>query len=808
MIADRQAATPIAGPRFASAWAALTYALCSLSLAWPVVAGRFLVNPNSDQYLAGYAFREFASSFMRANGTFPLWNPYLQGGMPFVAAMHGDIFYPTFLLRLILPVDVAMSWGMVGHFFLCGIATYWFLRVAGRLSFFAALVGGVAYMMTGFVSSLLSAGHDGKLFVNALFPITLLMLTWAMRDGKRWAWGAFAMIVGLALLTPHPQLFQYLLLASAAWALFLAFGGVGVERMPVKTAFTRLGLALGGVMLGAAMGAIQYLPVAEYAAWSPRAGGRDYQFATSYSFPIEELLNLYLPQFSGILNDYWGRNGIHFHSEYAGVAVLMLAGAAFGAATTIARKRFFRFWLGVALVSLLWALGGSTPFYALIYAVVPGTTFFRAPSTIFFITAFAIAVFAAIGTERVLEKRLSRRYVIGWLVASGVITLLAISGALSTLARSLVTIPQLMDRVDAGAGALTLGAIRSLAFVGLTAGAMVAIAGGRLSGWKAGVTLAVLSAADLWTIERRYWGSVPPASQIYASDATIAYLNKLTEPARVLAFEDHNLPAAPHDPFLNGDGLMVHRVSSMLGYHGNELGRYQFFQTPQMVGNPTTWAITNTRYLLVNNDSMDIPGAKRVAGPAVNAAGTRVSLYELPGEHRFAWVAPVIAKYPDENIMEAMKAPNFPAHSVALVDPKSTLQTVTLAAVPAPLPIVVSTTNYSAGKMSLTLNTPAPAGSALVVAENFYPGWIATVDGKPVTVERTNLVLIGVPLTEGAKTVELTFTSPAFERGKTITIVATLLALLATLAGLIPSGPRTGGRRTRAMDAIALEKSA
>lgn len=167
-----------------------------------------------------------------------------------------------------------MSWGMVGHFFLCGIATYWFLRVAGRLSFFAALVGGVAYMMTGFVSSLLSAGHDGKLFVNALFPITLLMLTWAMRDGKRWAWGAFAMIVGLALLTPHPQLFQYLLLASAAWALFLAFGGVGVERMPVKTAFTRLGLALGGVMLGAAMGAIQYLPVAEYAAWSPRAGAR------------------------------------------------------------------------------------------------------------------------------------------------------------------------------------------------------------------------------------------------------------------------------------------------------------------------------------------------------------------------------------------------------------------------------------------------------------------------------------------------------------------------------------------------------
>ena len=808
MTRDSQTAADHVAPRFASAWAALAYAVCSLSLAWPALTGQFLVNANSDQYLAGYAFREFAASFMRANGSFPLWNPYLQGGMPFVAAMHGDIFYPTFLLRLILPVDVAMSWGMVGHFFLCGMATYWFLRVAGRLSFFGALIGGVAYMMTGFVSSLLSAGHDGKLFVNALFPVTLIVLTWAMRDGKRWAWGVLAMIVGLAILTPHPQLFQYLLLGAAAWALFLAFGSTGARRLDTRTAFTRLGLALGAVFVGVAIGAIQYLPVAEYAAWSPRAGGRDYAFATSYSFPIEELLNLYLPQFSGILNDYWGRNGIHFHSEYAGVAVLMLAGAAVGAATTAARQRFFRFWVGVSVVSLLWALGGSTPFYALIYAIVPGTKFFRAPSTIFFITAFSVAVFAGIGAERALEQRIGRRYVIGWFVGAGVIALLALSGALTTVAQGLVTIPQLADRVDAGAGALKLGAIRSLVFVLLAGGALIAIGKGRLRGWQAGTALALLCAVDLWTIERQYWGSIGPASQIYASDATIEYLKRLKEPARVLAFDDTGQPAAPHDPFLNGDGLMVHRVSSMLGYHGNELGRYQLFHTPEMVGNPVTWAMTNTRYLLVNNDSMQIPGAKRVVGPVINAAGTRISLYELPGEQRFAWVAPVIAKYPDASIVDAMRAPNFPVHSVALIDPGSKLQGVTLAAVPAPSPITVSTTSYAAGKMSLSLSAPAPASSALVISENFYPGWKAKVDGKDVAPERTNLVLIGVPLPEGARTVALTFTSPAFERGKIITIAATLVALLAAAAGLIPFGPGGGATRHAAADAIDAEKAA
>ena len=128
-----------AAPPFATAWAALVYALCALSLAWPVLTGKFLGNVNSDQYLAGYAFREFAASYFKAHGSIPQWNPYLFGGMPFIAAMHGDIFYPTFLLRLIMPVGAAMAWGMILHFFLSGLATYWFLRQAARLSFFAAV---------------------------------------------------------------------------------------------------------------------------------------------------------------------------------------------------------------------------------------------------------------------------------------------------------------------------------------------------------------------------------------------------------------------------------------------------------------------------------------------------------------------------------------------------------------------------------------------------------------------------------------------------------------------------------------------
>ena len=44
-------------PRFALGWASLVYAIAVLTLAYPALGGGFLVNPHSDQYIAGYAFR-------------------------------------------------------------------------------------------------------------------------------------------------------------------------------------------------------------------------------------------------------------------------------------------------------------------------------------------------------------------------------------------------------------------------------------------------------------------------------------------------------------------------------------------------------------------------------------------------------------------------------------------------------------------------------------------------------------------------------------------------------------------------------
>ena len=65
-------AASLRAPPHANLLAALTYAVLTMSLGFPALAGKFLVGPNSDQYVAGYAFREFAASTLKSTGHFPL----------------------------------------------------------------------------------------------------------------------------------------------------------------------------------------------------------------------------------------------------------------------------------------------------------------------------------------------------------------------------------------------------------------------------------------------------------------------------------------------------------------------------------------------------------------------------------------------------------------------------------------------------------------------------------------------------------------------------------------------------------------
>jgi uncharacterized membrane protein YfhO len=83
--------------------------------------------------------------------------------------------------------------------------------------------------------------------------------------------------------------------------------------------------------------------------------------------------------------------------------------------------------------------------------------------------------------------------------------------------------------------------------------------------------------------------------------------------------------------------------------------------------------------------------------------------------------------------------------------------------------------------LEAALGQPAPRDAYLYVAENWYPDWTATVDGRAAPVVRAQHSMMAVQVPAGARNVRLTFTAPSYTVGKGISLAT--LALVLALGG-------------------------
>jgi hypothetical protein len=74
-----------------------------------------------------YPNTEFLRAALRV-GDFPLWNPHIYSGVPFLANMQAGLFYPGTFLYVVLPFPTALAADVVLHAILAGI----FMFLLGR----------------------------------------------------------------------------------------------------------------------------------------------------------------------------------------------------------------------------------------------------------------------------------------------------------------------------------------------------------------------------------------------------------------------------------------------------------------------------------------------------------------------------------------------------------------------------------------------------------------------------------------------------------------------------------------------------
>ncbi|MCX7681877.1 MAG: YfhO family protein [Anaerolineae bacterium] len=133
------------------------------------------------------------------------------------------------------------------------------------------------------------------------------------------------------------------------------------------------------------------------------------------------------------------------------------------------------------------------------------------------------------------------------------------------------------------------------------------------------------------------------------------------------------------------------------------------------------------------------------------AAG-QVRAFRLPDTPGRAWVVPHGRFVPRDEMLMLLAAPDFDPTAEVLLEQPTGIPQVTPASRAQRSPIRLRD-GHNRVTIHVTLETPG----YLVLADTWYPGWQATVDGEPAPLMRANYAFRAVWLEAGEHTVEMAY---------------------------------------------------
>lgn len=673
-----------------------------------------------------------ASSIARVlkEGQLLLWTPHIFGGFPLFADGEAGMLYPPNLLAYLLLLEQdAFIWLRAIRFFLGASFTYLYLRSL-QLNGFAATIGALCF---AFGSFMVMQMHHTNVGNTAIWlPLTLYMVEMAVRSVRRWRWlyatGAGAS-VGIQALGVHiqPLLMSGLLLAAyipfrvmlcpIAWpppgkgqesgppsiilerlavaahltaarrlvlplaksrlarlvARFLRATALWVLRLTVATFHrTVLMLLLLGMIPAIAFGlaAAQVIPLVELGTFSFRGQGVAYDYATSYSMPLQNLINLLFPYFFRYGDQFYWSHWCEWEtSMYVGIPPLLLAGVA----VLFVRSRIVLFYAAAAMLAVLIALGDYSPYpvYEQLHQL-PGFSSLRTPGRFTMLANFSIAVLAAFGVDwlcRTLRYRGGSTPLTRWRRLSRAVGtngfglfLLGLSAAIAGVVWWLVSHRMWIDREPWAVKQLVEQDYLSLrsSRPWLTSDMVLSFLSHSLdpTSEKTAIALALMLATFLllfcWFAFRRLWGLwaalmvglVAVDLLLFALDfhpkAHISQLSAPDSAIRWLLAENEGslerIYTAPRVGKTEANRLLPFQVAEITGYSSLQTTRHQNYMTNLGEHDKTLLDIYGVRFVVLPKRFPGLPSYRYTAyhpdrplanGPAVNR-GSQVTLYMNP----------------------------------------------------------------------------------------------------------------------------------------------------------------------------------
>jgi hypothetical protein len=753
--------------------AAILYAIAVVIVFHAVVLGG-LTFVSSDT-TSPLGFVRMGEDALWHKGTYPLWNPYVFGGMPsYSSGAYNPLIYPpdwpVAIVQKVLPFLPGVSW-MLLYYFLAGLGTFLLARSWGA-STAGALVAGLGFMITpNFVAN--GAHGHGSQVVNEAYLPWLLWLTSRIWRGARLTDAALlALLVGFQLLRGHVQIAYYGWLAIGLLSLF-ELGRTLAQPNGPRAAAPRVALVGGALVLGFALSSFFSLPIREYAEHSIRAagegGGVTYAYATGWSFSPVEMLTFLVPGALGFGGGtYWGTMPFTDFPNYMGLAFLAVAFLA-----VVAGRRPFHvtFLLVLAGFCLLVSFGKHGALYNFLFEHLPYFNKFRVPVMILIVFQLAVAVLAGLGltaiAEAVADERRRKRMLLwtgGVAAAVGLLWVTGIAGdtwhasyaAAATKSRGLPS-----EAIEAGYASMVADLVR-VGFLALVAlAACVATLARRIPVWSAAVAVGLATLVDLYPVDARLMApTLGPPRQLTAAaerDDVIDFLvaKKAEGEFRILPLSAQEFQSNRYAGF---------GIASLGGYHAAKPKIYQEFMdadSGRAVFSPVAWRLLNVRYLVV-------PGMLPPETGFVEAfRGQSQIVYAFPGALPRVTLVPSFRVVPHREQLALYSNPTHDPATVTLLEKD---------------PGIVPTAGgrariaeYGLNKVVVETDTPGPA--LLRLADVDFPGWRVSVDGKPADELRADYMLRAVAVPGGTHKVVWEFHDAAFERGLAISIGALVVIL-------------------------------
>ncbi len=715
---------------------------------------------------------------LAAEGHYSLWTSALGSGCPL---SPGEPI--SFGLFATLPPAAALDSLLLIMLLIAGHGAYALSRAMGATRT-GAVLGGLAYAGSGAFAGQLR--HLGIVSTIAWFPLALVLLDRALAErglpsldgggeqtaapapspARRWLYlSLFGLVFAEQWLSGFPQSAYICALFYAAFGLVRAASLRGRARGVPRSVVWALALTAVGV-LACASGAVILLPMRELANLSSRAHDLGYDFSTSVPYWPRNVITFLVPYANGDVSDmsYVGPSLFWEDYGYVGAATFLLA---VYAAVRERKRSLVRLWVVIVVVAFLMVLGRATPFFRVAWTIVPGLKLFRFPTRFLFVVDLGLAILGGLGLSRIGDDM--RR----WLEASA-----------PRASRWIV--------------------------VGLCAG----------------------TALDLYVHQPRQnpfvaakeWLAPPPMAALIRDDAKgdvrvhTLFARRMHAAAFQAATGWSNL--GPYYSFRdaiqpNSGAYWDIKTADAAGgifptwvgdVWGNAVGAGDGKMFPRLLPLSTGGASGDGSSPLARAlrtfgvTHLIAPAQLPVDGLHERAANGVLRLYRVTGARRVRFVPRSRTVASSEEAIEAFTTAAFdPDREVMLHDASVVQRDAGSADAPGVAPARARIDEDRGSTLTVAV-ADAPTAGFVVLADTYYPGWTAEVDGAPAPILRANISGRAVAVGPGRHLVRFRYLAPEFWRGLWITCgavgalfstlgIAALTLLRASRRARKPSGP-------------------